>query len=72
MLWGFFSAARTGRPVRVEGKMKGAKYREILKSCSRALRNLDCDEGLPSKKPTTLSPQPRQRGVASGEVSECP
>ena len=30
MLWGCFSAAGTGSLVRVVGKMKGAKYREIL------------------------------------------
>ena len=30
MLWGCFSAARTGRLVRIEGKMNRAKYREIL------------------------------------------
>jgi hypothetical protein len=30
MLWGYFSAAWTGRLVRIEGKMNGAKYREIL------------------------------------------
>jgi hypothetical protein len=30
MLWGCFSAARTGRLVRIKGKMKGAKYRENL------------------------------------------
>ena len=30
MLWGCFSAAGTGRVVRIEGKMNGAKYREIL------------------------------------------
>ena len=30
MLWGCYSAAGTGRLVRNEGKMKGAKYREIL------------------------------------------
>jgi hypothetical protein len=30
MLWGCFSAARTGRLVRIEEKMNGAKYREIL------------------------------------------
>ena len=30
MLWGCFSAARTGRLVRIEAKMNGAKYIEIL------------------------------------------
>uniref|UniRef100_A0AAZ3P5I5 Tc1-like transposase DDE domain-containing protein n=1 Tax=Oncorhynchus tshawytscha TaxID=74940 RepID=A0AAZ3P5I5_ONCTS len=30
MLWGCFSTARTATLVRVEGKMNGEKYREIL------------------------------------------
>ena len=30
MLWGCFSAAGTGTLVRIEGKMNGVKYREIL------------------------------------------
>ena len=30
MLWGCFSVAWTGRLVRIEGRMNGAKYREIL------------------------------------------
>ena len=30
MLWGCFSAAGTGRLVKIEGKINGAKYREIL------------------------------------------
>uniref|UniRef100_A0AAZ3RUP9 Uncharacterized protein n=1 Tax=Oncorhynchus tshawytscha TaxID=74940 RepID=A0AAZ3RUP9_ONCTS len=30
MLWGCFSVAATGKLVRIEGKMNGAKYREIL------------------------------------------
>ena len=30
MLWGCFSAAGTGRLVRIEGKINRAKYREIL------------------------------------------
>ena len=30
MLWGYFSAAGTGRLVRIEAKMNGAKYRESL------------------------------------------
>ena len=30
MLWECFSAVGTGRLVRIEGKINGAKYREIL------------------------------------------
>ena len=30
MLWGCFSAAGTGKLVRIEGKINGAKYSEIL------------------------------------------
>jgi hypothetical protein len=30
MLWRCFSAAGLGRLVRIEGKMNGAKYREVL------------------------------------------
>ena len=32
ILWEWFSAAGTGRLVRIEQKMNGAKYREILES----------------------------------------
>ena len=42
MLWGCFSAAGTGKLVRIEGKMNGAKYREILDEnllkCAQDLR----------------------------------
>ena len=48
MLWGCFSEAGTGRLVRIEGKINGAKYREILdENWSRALRTSDWGEGLP-------------------------
>ena len=30
MLWGCFSSAGTERLVRIDGKMNGAKYREVL------------------------------------------
>uniref|UniRef100_A0AAZ3RVK5 Tc1-like transposase DDE domain-containing protein n=1 Tax=Oncorhynchus tshawytscha TaxID=74940 RepID=A0AAZ3RVK5_ONCTS len=39
MLWVCFSVAGTGRLVRIEGKMNGAKYREILDE--NLLRNSD-------------------------------
>ena len=46
MLWGCFSAAGTGSLVRIEGKMNGAMYREILVSnCSRVLGTSNWDEG---------------------------
>ena len=42
MLWGCFSEAGTGRLVRIEEKMNGAKYREILDEnllrCAKDLR----------------------------------
>jgi hypothetical protein len=42
MLCGCFSAAGTGRLVRIEGKMNRAEYREILdETCSRVLRTSD-------------------------------
>ena len=79
MLWGCFSSVGTGKLVRIEGMMDGAKYREIIEgkmntakyreildeTCSRALRIFDWGEGSPSNRTTTLSTQP-------GQVSECP
>ena len=49
MLWGFSSAAETGNLVRVEGKMNGAKYREILDEKMTS----DCGECPPSNRATT-------------------
>jgi hypothetical protein len=67
MLWGCFSEAGTGRLFRIEGKMNGAKYREIIDE-SLLQSALDWGEGSPSSRTTTLITQP----VASGQVSECP
>ena len=70
MLWGCFSGAGTGRQVRIEGKMNGAKYREIIdKTCSRALRTLDWANGSPSNRTTTLSTQPKQSRTGFGTKS---
>ena len=49
MLWGCFSAAGPGRQVRIKGKMKGAKYREILDE------NLLQSKGSPSNR--TMNPK---------------
>jgi hypothetical protein len=69
MLWGCFSVAGTGRPVRIEGKMNGAKYNEIfdenLLQSAQELR-LGREEGSPSNRTMTLSTQPRQRRSGFG------
>jgi hypothetical protein len=59
MLWGCFSVAETGRLVRIEGKMNGGKYREILDE--NLLRTSDWGDASPSNRTMTLSSQPRQR-----------
>ena len=51
MLWGCFSVAGTGRLDRIEGKMNGAKYREILDE--NLLRTSDWGEGSPSNRTMT-------------------
>ena len=41
MLWGCFSSAGTGKLVRMEGMMDGAKYREIIEgNLSQSSRDL--------------------------------
>ena len=62
MLWGCFSV----RLVRIKGKMNGAKYRSLMKTCSRTLRISAWDEGSPYNRTTTLSTQPRQRRSGFG------
>ena len=51
MLWGCFSASGTGRLVRIEGKINGAKYREILDE--NLLQNAQQDNDLKHKAKTT-------------------
>jgi hypothetical protein len=65
---GCFSAAGTGRLVRIRGNMIGAKYRDrfLMKTCSRALRTSDWGEGSPSNRTTTQSIQPRQHRSGFG------
>ena len=59
MLWGCFSAAGTGRLVRIERKMNGANYREILdKNLVQSTQDLRLGR---RNRITTLSTQPRLR-----------
>ena len=57
MLWGCFSAAGTGRLVRIESKMNDAKYREIIdENLLQSTQELRLEQRL-----STLNTQPRQR-----------
>ena len=62
MLWECFSAAGAGRLVRIEGKMNGAKYREILDENllqSASDLRLGAKVHLPNRT-TALTTLPRQ------------
>ena len=72
MLWGCFSVTGTERLVRVEGKMKGAKYRVLLDENPLQSRTSDWGEGSPSNRTTTLSTQPRQSRSGFGTSLEGP
>lgn len=68
MLWEFFSVAGTGRLVRFEGKLNGAKYRDVLNK--NLLRTSDWVKGSPSNM-TTITDKTTQewlRATASGPV----
>ena len=59
---GMFSAAVTGRLVRIEAKMNGAMYRQILdENLHQSVQNLKLGQGSPFNRTTTLSTQPKQR-----------
>ena len=62
MLWEYFSAARTRRLVRIEGKMNRAKYREILdENPLEDAQDLRRGQRFTFQRTTYLSTQPRQR-----------
>jgi hypothetical protein len=61
----YFSAAGTGRLVRIEGKMNGANYREIIDG-----NLLQSTQDLRLGQRFTF--QQDNADVASGQVSECP
>ena len=62
-LWGCFSAAGTGRLVRIEEKNNEANYSEIL---GEKLLQSTQDDGSPSTRTTTLSKQPSQHRSGFG------
>ncbi|CDQ93820.1 unnamed protein product [Oncorhynchus mykiss] len=64
ILWGCFTAAGTERLVKIEGKMNGEKYREILDE--NLLQTSDWGKDSPSNRTTTLSTQPRPRRTGFG------
>ena len=63
MLWGCLLALGTGTRVRIEGKMNGAKYRQILNE--NLLQNTFQLDNDPTHSQDNA-------GVAAGHVSECP
>ena len=73
-LWGCFSAVETVRLVRIEGKMNGTKYREILDEnllqSAQDLRPL-ATVHLPTGQRLEAHNQDHTV-VASGQGSECP
>ena len=65
ILWGCFSAVGTGRLVRIEGKLNGAKYREILDE--NLLRNdLGLGRRFAFQQYNDPNTQPRQRRSGFG------
>ena len=61
MLWGCFSAAGIGGLVRVEGKLNGAKYRDILnENLVQSAQDLRLGRRFTFQQDNTLSTQPRQ------------
>ena len=48
LLWECFSAARTGRLVRIKGKMNGAKYSEILDAPEHSRPHTEVNTHLPT------------------------
>jgi hypothetical protein len=71
MLWGCFSA---GGGVRIEEKMNGAKYREILdENRLQSAQNLRLRKRLTFQQDNDPKAHSQDNtGVASGQVSECP
>jgi hypothetical protein len=74
MLWGCFSVTGTWRLVRVEGKMNGAKNREILdENLLRSAQDLRLWRWFTFQQDNDAKAHSQDNaGVPSGQVSECP
>jgi hypothetical protein len=79
MLYGCFSATVTGRLVRIQAKMNGAKYRVILdENLFQGAQDLRLDpESFRVKVHLPTGQRPKaysqdNAGVALGQVSQCP
>ena len=70
MLWGCFSTSGTGRLVRTEAKMNGAKHREILdESLLQSAQDIRLGRRLKFQQDNNPSTQPRQRRIGFGVKS---
>ena len=70
MLWGCFSVAGTGRLVRIEAKMIGEKYREILdENLLQSAQDLRLGRRFTFQQDRKHTAKTTH---ASGQVSECP
>ena len=71
MLWGCFSVAGTGGLVRVEGKLNGAKYRDILnKNLVHSTQDVRLTQRYTFQQDNNLKHD--NAGVAYGQLCECP
>ena len=70
ILWGYFSAARTGRLVRIEGKINREILDENLLQSAQDLR-LGPKAHLPTEQQAKAHSH-NNAGVAFGQVSKCP
>ena len=67
MLWGGFSAAGTGRLVRIKAKMNGAKYSQILdENLLQITQDLRLGKRFTFQQDKDLSTQPRKHRSGFG------
>ena len=73
MLWRCFSVAGTGKLVRIEGKMNGSKYSEILdENLLQSAQDLRLGQRFTVQQDNDPKHTTKTTGVAPGQVSEWP